>query len=279
MTKPTGPTREEMAATEPEQPRRNGGNGTPWKYETLLKAFGAGSAILYGSLFLAYRAYYNAIGLSPEELGVNNTYVLVRAVGFSLVMSIVAGLYIIGSAAGERAQDSSGLTAFTWLMFFFASSFVAGFLIAAFEPPSWPTWIGPALAALGLLPPAYFGITHKRNSLAFATLTALVAVVFPSAAVIGHAESLGGRAADGKKVHPYTLAGLPLLDVSAVPGSITWLGPPSQRPVEIFAQQNQLNGMIIGQGPTVVVLVVDQGDGRRILRLPSGLVSVASGAN
>ena len=44
--------------------------------DSVVKAFAIGGSVIYAALFLAYRTYYSALHVNPEELGINNLYVL-----------------------------------------------------------------------------------------------------------------------------------------------------------------------------------------------------------
>jgi hypothetical protein len=80
---------------------------TPWRewIDDLAKLVAVASAVLYGILFLAYRSYYAAVDINPEDVGITNSFVLARVFGFILIMfmgsAIVAGYLFI--ATGLKA--------------------------------------------------------------------------------------------------------------------------------------------------------------------------------
>jgi hypothetical protein len=71
----------------------------------ITKFLAVSSVALYGILFLAYRRYYEAVDVTPEDAGVTNTFVLVRSPGFIVVTVAVAtilfGLLISDGAISD----------------------------------------------------------------------------------------------------------------------------------------------------------------------------------
>jgi hypothetical protein len=61
------------------------------KIDTLVKSTAIGGAIIYGALFFGYRTYYKALGMNPENVGIGNTFILVRSIGFVLLACVIAG--------------------------------------------------------------------------------------------------------------------------------------------------------------------------------------------
>src|SRR5271166_784413 len=65
-------------------------------FSDVLKYSGLAGGIMYAALFLGYRTYYNNLGIRPEDVGVNNTFILVRSIGFVLlaVISTVLAIFL-----------------------------------------------------------------------------------------------------------------------------------------------------------------------------------------
>ena len=68
----------------------------------VLKLTAVASGVIYAGLFLGYRKYYNLLGVRPEEVGINNTFILVRSIGFILLAAVGTGLAILLTAWFKR---------------------------------------------------------------------------------------------------------------------------------------------------------------------------------
>jgi hypothetical protein len=58
----------------------------PFGPENFVKIASVCAAIIYAVLFIGYRTYYHELGITPEDVGVGSTFVLVRSVGFIALM-------------------------------------------------------------------------------------------------------------------------------------------------------------------------------------------------
>jgi hypothetical protein len=88
-TRPGTNSRTREAAA-PKRPR-----STAWEtlhLDDLTKILALSGGLIYGVIFMAYRAYYDALNLSPEDVGVDPTYILVRSPGF-ILLTILAVLF------------------------------------------------------------------------------------------------------------------------------------------------------------------------------------------
>lgn len=64
----------------------------------MLKLVAVASVAIYGELFLCYREYYRLLGIKPEDVGVDNAFVLVRSFAF-IVWLLTAMALILFIAA------------------------------------------------------------------------------------------------------------------------------------------------------------------------------------
>src|SRR4051794_21672424 len=58
--------------------------------------------VLYGALFLAYWAFYDRLGVSPEEVGVDNLFILSRSLGFVAFALLLGAITWVGSHYAAR---------------------------------------------------------------------------------------------------------------------------------------------------------------------------------
>ena len=110
--------------------------------ETVLKALAIAGALVYGALFLGYRNYYSALGLSPEDVGVSNTYVLVRSVGFIALMALpaVALMLVARINSGYESGPVTRGDVARWAAMMALGLAIAGYL-AIFTPEGWPPYV------------------------------------------------------------------------------------------------------------------------------------------
>lgn len=69
----------------------------------LLAGFGL---VLYGILFLAYRAYYSSLSIDPEDIGITSSFLLVRSVSLALLVLVLSPI-IASVLSGTLAAAGS----------------------------------------------------------------------------------------------------------------------------------------------------------------------------
>jgi hypothetical protein len=241
------------------------------------------SAALYGILFLAYRGYYSALDIPPEDVGVNNSFILVRSPGFIVITVVVAAILFgmivsQGNVAGptlpshKRAKKVASLLLPAVAAYYFYSLFppTTSFLVLVLVLTLLVS-IGPALQRLEGKRSVSF-----RRALA-ATVTICVAVVIPSIAVVQQGEARGVQARSGVPVQPFTVFGIPIVDVSAPAVTVTWANPAVLAPPDAFGRgpsPGSAEGLLLGQGNGFFVVNIEVGGERRLLRLTSASVII-----
>jgi len=70
----------------------------------VLKLSGVAAGVMYGALVLGYRKYYTRLGIRPEDVGVSNTFILVRSIGFVLLAAIGTAVAILLTTWLNRAM-------------------------------------------------------------------------------------------------------------------------------------------------------------------------------
>ena len=93
------------------------------------------------------------------------------------------------------------------------------------------------------------------------------------------AAELGREAEAGRAVEQLTVLGLPLLDVSASEGLVSWTGPPSQRPKDVFKNGSPSTCVLfLGQSATTAYVINEprRPQGRNVTRLPLSHVTFSS---
>jgi hypothetical protein len=219
---------------------------------------------------MAYRAYYDALNLSPEDVGVDTAYVLVRSPGFVLMTIGAAFLayWGIGSFESYLAKPEKLLEPGSRFAF---PRFVVWFLI------SLGAWVFSIFCLLTFYVVQFYGdmenlAASSQGNRMFGTLFIILSIIFatirivpdllskvapnrinslnvgrvarylqvglalvitvllPAVLVVGRAESLGHRAASGDSVRPVQVFGIVILDVSAVPVDLVWSDPKTPHP-------------------------------------------------
>ncbi|MCW2635898.1 MAG: hypothetical protein JWQ99_2265 [Blastococcus sp.] len=251
--------------------------------DTVLKLTALAGALIYGVLFLGYRSFYTRLAVAPEELGVTNTFVLVRSIGFILLMAALAAALWVSWFQSRHFRSWPSTRRDVGR---FAISLALGAALALYgatlSPERWPWWVGAAMAGAVFLIGGVSGVLmsdRPRLSIAIVlSAGAVLTVVMPTAAVIGRADDLAGAVKAGSAVAPFDLFSVPVLDVAAVPARVTWIGPREQRPALFGSDRDpSLSGLLLGQagGTVILAIAVDQGD-LHLLRVPASSVLVVT---
>ena len=250
----------------------------------VLKISALGGALLYGVLFLGYYNYYRQLGLRPEDVGVSYTYILVRSIGFIVLMLLVLGAMAViylavtaedDDATPEAKQKKTRLWILGGALF---GLFLAMYLTYLF-PQNWPDWAGWLFyfVFFGLIPICRRIVegNRKRGNVTFAALALLVTIVLPTAAVITRANALAHQVLAGHSIGPYEVFGVPILDVSAGTVTVTWIGRRDQQPA-IFSKNSSepIRGLFLGIESDAIVLMIANHKNHHIVRIPSALVIV-----
>jgi hypothetical protein len=250
--------------------------------EDLAKAAGAAGVALYAILFFAYREYYDALGISPEDVGVTNSFVLVRSAGFILISigvgAAVAGYLFASSGYSAGPLQTSDVVRGVATLVLCAA---LGYYFAKLFPTSTLQFVPLLLAATPLpLGPLVNRLRQKRDDRrwvsALVASTTLVAIVIPAAGVARQAAELGRQAKAGVAVQPISVLTIPIVDVSAPKVQVYWANQSIPPPVAIFSAGTgrPVQGTLLGQTSSIVVVNLETGPQPRIVRFAPAAVIV-----
>jgi hypothetical protein len=251
----------------------------------VLKWTAVAGAVIYAALFTGYRTYYNLLGIRPEDVGVNNTFILVRSIGFVLLSGVVAaGVFLLTMGYYIQARQR-GRRSLVWVMI--VGGLLTGY-IAVLLPPNWspgivipviviPVGVLLPIASIGLL--NMVGDKSQRNVLGGilgVVVAAVLIIVLPALAINGRAENLAKAVLSGHQARPFTILSIiPVLDVSSDLVQATWICPDPERPL-IFreAVNNTRSGLLLGEsGTTYFIRLSDTGTANsEIIKLPENCV-------
>lgn len=251
--------------------------------DTLAKLVAVASAVLYGILFLAYRSYYVAVEINPEDVGVTNSFVLARVFGFILItlavgVIVVIYLFITSVSTTGHHPWANSLRYVTMLLLGVALSLYLGWIFPLATKFSLPLFLV-VLAAIAVV------LKHMKQSslarpywpVAFAIVALLLSVAIPSIAVVERATQRGQQARAGCPVTPFDFLKIPIVDVSAPRIRLHWANPTIAPPREFFGHGQDLKpaeGVLLGQGDNIVIANVRAGEQYRVVRLNATAVIV-----
>ncbi len=219
-----------------------------WSTEELVGLLALSSALLYGALFLGYHSYYSKLGLAPEDVGVNNTYILVRSPGFVVLALMLAYVHAIGiGLLGPPAATIGGRVGQVVLAVLMLLSYA--FLVLTLIPSP-----RVALAFWLAFAASVFAFRRRAENIEVLWLGVGLSILLSVAVVVTRGNDLAEQALDGLTVTPYRVAGVPTLDVSADRVCLTWLGPKAQRPAS-FGGSASMDGLYIGDAAGITIIV------------------------
>jgi hypothetical protein len=241
--------------------------------DVLLKLIGAGSVLAYVALSVAYQRFYGQLGLSPEDLGVDQVFILARAVALTPLAILVASMVAwvsFGVRIAARAFDRPGR-----LIVPLAAMVVAGWALSNYRGGvPLADWVA---NGIGLVVPMVLICLSVLRGTTFSSVTVL-ALVFVTTVLGGgvNAWTAAGYRADaarsGVPVGPVTFLTLPVVDVQVSPARVIWIADKDKRPVELFPDAMMMTARAgyVGQNATTTYLLFEGST----LRLPATSVVV-----
>jgi hypothetical protein len=252
-----------------------------------LKVVGLAGALLYGLLFVAYRRYYEALGVVPEDVGVTNSFILPRAVGFILLVSVLA--LLIAALIANNNLPTPESRWFRWRQQVVGT--MLGLALAVFLSRFLPDSAG-ILSRLGIfslvvLTSAVLVVLQRFEHFARIRIRATLVICFvvsllvPAALVVMQARDSADRVLRGESVRALEVLSIPILDVQANPVYVSWVGEPEQRPAELFGngpQPARIKGLLLGTNlEMTIVLFIDVPAGRStVARISSTSVAISA---
>jgi hypothetical protein len=256
-----------------------------WPFDTLnissvgdaLKYSAIAGAIIYSCLFLGYRKYYTLLGIRPEDVGVNHTFILARSVGF-IVLAVICTLLAILLTAWfhlvlkrrpwtRRHAIHIAAAALVWLI-------VSACFVELDSPHRWLAASMGGVLTIASIAMAQFSHSPRDRQIANGALiiAAVTIVLVPVLAAIIDAYLRADRVQHGQESTPVTILGLPLLDVSAEQAHVSWICQDSQRPATFKqSQDSSIDGILVGETSTSYYIHLggqDQRASSKIVKIP-----------
>jgi hypothetical protein len=247
-----------------------------------LKILAVAGTFVYGALFIGYRAYYSAIGIRAEDVGVNHAFILSRSIGFIFLAAIVAGAIGIFAYAIGRREGFSKKKDLPWVLV--AVALVSGHLYFLLKSTKSPLWLDGLSLGVIIVAGVVLGLkaeagaeTGKRKPAWYigVGLAILLTVLLPAIAIGMRAHELGETAMSGDSVVPIKVLEVPVLDVSTEHVYAKWICPAGEAP-PIFRPPNRklVEGSLLGETSTNIFIRVDQSEPNIIIKLPQECIMV-----
>lgn len=245
------------------------------KLELLLQFGAAPAIVVYGLLFLAYRSYYSTLGVDPEDVGIDNAYILSRSAGFILVLGVFA---LFAALSQFVDQKSTGKVPEGWVSLAkLVLTLPFGLFLVSILTDSAPVVLLTLTILVGCIAQAVpLSLFHHFGVWASTTVYTIILILglgVVATALISRANFSARVADEGCAVEPIQYASIPVLELSASPVSIEWVGPQNQRPL-LFgsdASPSPIRGLLIGRGSTADYVLVDPDGAAAVLRVPTAL--------
>lgn len=244
-----------------------------------LKLLGIAGTFVYGALFMGYRAYYSALGIRPEDVGVSHSFILSRSIVFIFIAGVVAVTVVF---LVEVVAAHPKITCREYLLMAIVTGLVFWYFVRLL--PTLRVWWVDLLILGGFLIPgaifidAVYNMLRKRAWNSGLALTVLVAIMIPAAALAWRAHELGERSIRGLSVTPFKIADIPVLDVSTEQIYAEWICRKDERPLPLFFRPKAIiEGTLLGETSSNIFIRVPQRDpqGHRqnlIIKLPQECV-------
>jgi hypothetical protein len=256
--------------------------------DTIVKSTVIGGAIIYGALFFGYRTYYKALGMNPEDVGIGNTFILVRGIGFVLLACGIAGAVYGAMIIMRRYKGGS----WSWgdvlnAIYLVALAFFLSTYLSAVIPSTHPL-ISPSLhlrdaATLVVIflvgfMLAKIGPSRRTANRVALFVAAVLTIALPAYAINQRAAVLANESLAGRPVSPYAIFGIPILDVSSDPVDTTWICAEGEQPALFKDSKDGVrHGLLLGaNSSSVFIRLTDMNDPiSEIVKLPQMCVMVA----
>jgi hypothetical protein len=241
----------------------------------LFKLSALGAAVLYGALFLGYHAYYSRLGIRPEDLGVSNTYILIRSIGFIVQIGVVFGTLVVAYFFLDFLRKKKWHILYVLIAGVFAAA-ISYYLYSLAPWGFW--WAGFGIVAGASLAFIYIiiqGWKDLKPLVAFIVISLLATIIVPAAAVVVRANNLASLVLEYQSIRPYEIVGVPMLDVLAECVKVTWIGPPNARPA-IFGTTSPVSaqGLMVGTESGIVFMFIRNGNAEDRVQIPSSQVLI-----
>ena len=216
------------------------------------------SAIIYAGLFLGYRKYYDRLGIRPEDVGINSTFILARSIGFIVLAVIGTGLAVLLTAwfnlVALKQRPWTRRHAIHLAAVGALWAFVSACLVSLDYPHSELAASMSAALTIACVAMAQFSHNSRRDKYianAGLIVAAITIVLVPVVTAIVSAYRRADLVRQGKNSTAVTILGIPLLDVSAEKVRINWICADPQPPPPFRQSQDKpTDAILVGESGT-----------------------------
>jgi hypothetical protein len=253
-------------------------------FTDVVKYSAIAGAIIYAGLFLGYRKYYSQLGIRPEDVGVDNTYILARSIGFIVLAAAATGVAIVMTSwfhvvLRERPWTRRHVVHILFVAAIWAVVYVC--LLKFDAPQSLLAGTMGAVLTLSCIAMAQFSHGSPRDRAVAVTGLAVAAITIFLVPVLAAIISAYIRSdlvlKNARESTPVTILGIPLLDVSAKKVQVSWICDVSKRP-PVFrgAPDSPLNAILVGEtGSGYYLRVLDPPTPVLMVKIPEACAFVS----
>lgn len=242
--------------------------------ENLTKFAALAAGAVFGALFIGYQTFYQKLGINPEQVGVTHTFILVRSVGFIVIVGLIFSLWFAATSIIIGLLDDRGQRFRVWMSYGY--NLIVGLVVGGGIYLCISRGFGPCqtvcfflgvfvLSGLaGILAIHCSDAARVRFGLIIAAVGAfLVATAFTQC----KATLLADNVNSGRPVKPWLVYSVPLLDVSTDPIRASWTCPESQKPAVFTRNQEDDQHAPPPRDPTVNGMLIGDTDKNHIIRI------------
>jgi hypothetical protein len=242
------------------------------RFSGIGKQLGILGIAVFGILFVAYHQFYSALGVTPEDVGVNYVYVLARSIGLMLIAALLlayVGYQVLLMSTLQKREMLNKRERRSVIMtkkervrsaVVGCVSIAAGVVFYIWLPDdpferAASIFAVVAVIATGTLSVAVALKGRRAERLTFLGVGLMSLFLAFSVALATYARDLGKEALAGSVVEPVDLVGVPILDIEARAVAVQWVGPAAQRPTNLFFGGQEVCAIDLGRSSTTQFLL------------------------
>jgi hypothetical protein len=183
---------------------------------------------IFGALTIAYDEYYNELGLTPADVGVQYGKTLGGTVATAIVeLSLITILALIAWHAvcwNSTEKLKQNLSRWRWgkLGLYVAAGVIIAVIISVYLVTQWPGWLTASVVIIAVTAALAISINTKRQRLTLAVaLASLITVIAIFEGMGALANYYADNVKEGKWIEPPGIARLALFVVHAFPAEVT----------------------------------------------------------
>ncbi len=243
--------------------------------ELLLKFGAVPAAVTYAVLFVAYRNYYDRLGVDPESVGANSAYILARSSGFVLLILVFVAVAAASQLLDRRLSEDHPTRHIVFTKLALSLPFTS-FLTFLFSPNLAPALVYLVVfvaAAAQTVPLSLFRKFGDWTDTIVYALIIATGLIATGSAIVSRAHFEADQVLEGCQIGAAQLLAVPVLDVSAPKVTLNWIGPTQQRPTYFSNESTmpQMSGLLVGRGTGEEYVLVRDNGSSSVLRIPSSM--------